>query len=153
MGACGFGIGRVVIITSSHKLSSSLVHGINLYIYIFQVCENTKVNVLIFFISGSLDSEACIYALSYDISGSRLVTCEADKTIKMWKQDENATPETHPINFKPPREIRRYWRGAKTSKFRLADWNLSFVLWYSLNFVISCWLVWKPPLYFDSELY
>ncbi|KAJ6813217.1 protein pleiotropic regulatory locus 1 [Iris pallida] len=57
---------------------------------------------------GSLDSEACIYALSYDISGSRLVTCEADKTIKMWKEDENATPETHPINFKPPKEFRRY---------------------------------------------
>ncbi|KAJ6805275.1 protein pleiotropic regulatory locus 1 [Iris pallida] len=57
---------------------------------------------------GSLDSEACIYALSYDISGSRLVTCEADKTIKMWKEDETATPETHPINFKPPKEFRRY---------------------------------------------
>lgn len=57
---------------------------------------------------GSLDSEACIYALSYDQSGTRLVTCEADKTIKMWKQDENATPETHPINFRPPRDLRRY---------------------------------------------
>ncbi|KGN48861.1 hypothetical protein Csa_003772 [Cucumis sativus] len=30
----------------------------------------------------SLDSEAGIYALSYDIAGSRLVTCEADKTIR-----------------------------------------------------------------------
>lgn len=29
---------------------------------------------------GSLDSEAGIYALSYNITGSRLVTCEADKT-------------------------------------------------------------------------
>ncbi|CAL9145932.1 unnamed protein product [Musa hybrid cultivar] len=57
---------------------------------------------------GSLDSEACIYALSYDISGSRLVTCEADKTIKMWKEDQSATPETHPLNFKPPKEFRRY---------------------------------------------
>ncbi|KAG1338715.1 protein pleiotropic regulatory locus 1 [Cocos nucifera] len=57
---------------------------------------------------GSLDSEACIYALSYDISGSRLVTCEADKTIKMWKEDPTATPETHPLNFKPPKEFRRY---------------------------------------------
>ncbi|KAG0458069.1 hypothetical protein HPP92_023226 [Vanilla planifolia] len=57
---------------------------------------------------GSLDSEACIYALSYDISGSRLVTCEADKTIKMWKEDETATPQTHPINFRPPKEFRRY---------------------------------------------
>ncbi|XP_062184560.1 protein pleiotropic regulatory locus 1-like isoform X1 [Phragmites australis] len=57
---------------------------------------------------GSLESEACIYALSYDVSGSRLVTCEADKTIKMWKEDLTATPETHPINFKPPKDIRRY---------------------------------------------
>ncbi|CAM0880696.1 unnamed protein product [Alopecurus aequalis] len=57
---------------------------------------------------GSLESEACIYALSYDNSGSRLVTCEADKTIKMWKEDLTATPETHPINFKPPKDIRRY---------------------------------------------
>ncbi|XP_010269564.1 PREDICTED: protein pleiotropic regulatory locus 1 [Nelumbo nucifera] len=57
---------------------------------------------------GSLDSEAGIYALSYDITGSRLVTCEADKTIKMWKEDENATPETHPVNFKPPKDLRRF---------------------------------------------
>lgn len=57
---------------------------------------------------GSLDSEAGIYALSYDITGSRLVTCEADKTIKMWKEDENATPETHPLNYKPPKELRRF---------------------------------------------
>eukprot|EP00879_Flechtneria_rotunda_P003134 GHRR01003356.1.p1 GENE.GHRR01003356.1~~GHRR01003356.1.p1 ORF type:complete len:504 (+),score=202.78 GHRR01003356.1:1894-3405(+) len=57
---------------------------------------------------GSLDSEAGIYAMSYDLSGSRLVTCEADKTIKMWKEDEQATPETHPINFRPPKDIRRF---------------------------------------------
>jgi pleiotropic regulator 1 len=57
---------------------------------------------------GSLDSEAGIYALSFDMSGSRLVTCEADKTVKMWREDEAATPETHPINFKPPKDIRRF---------------------------------------------
>lgn len=57
---------------------------------------------------GSLDSEAGIYAVSYDVTGTRLVTCEADKTIKMWKEDENATPETHPINFRPPRDMKRY---------------------------------------------
>eukprot|EP00252_Welwitschia_mirabilis_P025246 TRINITY_DN7802_c0_g1_i1.p1 TRINITY_DN7802_c0_g1~~TRINITY_DN7802_c0_g1_i1.p1 ORF type:complete len:492 (-),score=86.44 TRINITY_DN7802_c0_g1_i1:258-1733(-) len=57
---------------------------------------------------GSLESEAGIYALSFDRTGSRLVTCEADKTVKMWKEDENATPETHPINFKPPKEMRRF---------------------------------------------
>ncbi|XP_010548985.1 PREDICTED: protein pleiotropic regulatory locus 1-like isoform X1 [Tarenaya hassleriana] len=57
---------------------------------------------------GSLESEAGIYGMSYDVTGTRLVTCEADKTIKMWKEDEKATPETHPINFKPPKEIRRF---------------------------------------------
>lgn len=57
---------------------------------------------------GSLDSEAGIYAMAFDVTGTRLVTCEADKTIKMWKEDENATPETHPIDFKPPRDIKRF---------------------------------------------
>uniref|UniRef100_A0A383VK86 Uncharacterized protein n=1 Tax=Tetradesmus obliquus TaxID=3088 RepID=A0A383VK86_TETOB len=57
---------------------------------------------------GSLDSEAGIYALAYDMSGSRLVSCEADKTVKMWREDEAATPQSHPVNFKPPKDIRRF---------------------------------------------
>ncbi|KAL6499285.1 Prolactin-2C3 [Orobanche hederae] len=57
---------------------------------------------------GSLDSEAGIYAVTYDLTGSRLITCEADKTIKMWKEDEMATPETHPLHFKPPKDMRRF---------------------------------------------
>ncbi|CAN6683845.1 unnamed protein product [Malus baccata var. baccata] len=59
---------------------------------------------------GSQESEAGIYALCYDVTGTRLVTCEADKTIKMWKQDEKATPETHPLNFRPPnlRDVERF---------------------------------------------
>merc|ERR1712037_1027169 len=59
---------------------------------------------------GSLDSEAGIFQMTYDHSGSRLITCEADKTIKIYKEDDSATEETHPINWKP--EIlkrRRYW--------------------------------------------
>jgi hypothetical protein len=36
------------------------------------------------------------------------VTCEADKTIKMWREDINATEETHPVNFKPPKDIKRF---------------------------------------------
>ncbi|XP_033131286.1 protein pleiotropic regulatory locus 1-like [Brassica rapa] len=39
---------------------------------------------------GSLESEAGIYAACYDQTCSRLVTCEADKTIKMLNEDENA---------------------------------------------------------------
>ncbi|CAN0855742.1 Protein pleiotropic regulatory locus 1 [Linum grandiflorum] len=57
---------------------------------------------------GSLESEAGIFAACFDLTGSRLITCEADKTIKMWKEDENATPESHPVNFKPPKDIRRF---------------------------------------------
>ncbi|GAQ83201.1 WD repeat-containing protein [Klebsormidium nitens] len=58
---------------------------------------------------GSLDSEAGIFAMTYDVTGSRLVTCEADKTIKMWKEDEDATPETHPgLPFRPPKDIKRF---------------------------------------------
>ena len=39
---------------------------------------------------GSLDGESGIFASAFDMSGSRLITCEADKTIKIWKEDENA---------------------------------------------------------------
>ena len=31
---------------------------------------------------GSLDSEAGMFAMSFDQTGSRLITCEADKTVK-----------------------------------------------------------------------
>ena len=57
---------------------------------------------------GSLESEAGVYAMSYDMTGSRLLTAEADKTIKLWKEDEHASEHTHPINFRPPRNIRRF---------------------------------------------
>jgi len=50
---------------------------------------------------GSLDSEAGIFQMKFDHSGSRLVTCEADKTIKIYKEDDGATEESHPINWKP----------------------------------------------------
>jgi pleiotropic regulator 1 len=38
---------------------------------------------------GSLDSEAGIFASCFDMTGSRLITCEADKTIKMWKEEDS----------------------------------------------------------------
>ncbi|XP_034253614.1 pleiotropic regulator 1 [Thrips palmi] len=50
---------------------------------------------------GSMDNESGIFAMSYDQSGSRLITCEADKTIKIYKEDDTATEETHPINWRP----------------------------------------------------
>ncbi|KAG4090104.1 WD40 repeat-like protein [Neocallimastix lanati (nom. inval.)] len=39
---------------------------------------------------GSLDSEAGILCSTFDQTGTRLITGEADKTIKIWKEDENA---------------------------------------------------------------
>jgi len=50
---------------------------------------------------GSLDSEAGIFASTFDKSGSRLITCEADKTIKVYKEDPNSTEETDPLDWKP----------------------------------------------------
>lgn len=49
---------------------------------------------------GSLDAEAGIFAMSFDLSGSRLITCEADKTLKIWKENSEATEESHPVDMK-----------------------------------------------------
>ncbi|KAK1068792.1 pre-mRNA-splicing factor prp46, partial [Friedmanniomyces endolithicus] len=50
---------------------------------------------------GSLDAEAGIMSSMFDLTGLRLVTGEADKTIKVWTQDESATEETHPLEWRP----------------------------------------------------
>lgn len=39
---------------------------------------------------GSLDSESGIFACVFDQSESRLLTAEADKTIKVYKEDDTA---------------------------------------------------------------
>ncbi|KAF9426722.1 pre-mRNA-splicing factor prp46 [Podila epigama] len=57
---------------------------------------------------GSLESEAGIFCAEFDKTGLRLITGEADKTIKIWKEDENATPETHPLDWKPSLMRKRY---------------------------------------------
>ncbi|RGB34314.1 WD40-repeat-containing domain protein [Rhizophagus diaphanus] len=57
---------------------------------------------------GSLESEAGIFASTFDRTGLRLITCEADKTVKIWREDPNATPETHPIDWKPTLIRTRY---------------------------------------------
>lgn len=46
---------------------------------------------------GSLASENAIYAMAFDQSKTRLMTCECDKTIKIYKEDANATEKSHPI--------------------------------------------------------
>ncbi|KXS13787.1 pre-mRNA splicing factor prp46 [Gonapodya prolifera JEL478] len=50
---------------------------------------------------GSLESEAGVFCSTFDRTGTRLITGEADKTIKIWKEDERATEETHPLDWKP----------------------------------------------------
>merc|ERR1719461_1323497 len=58
---------------------------------------------------GSLESEAGIQAASFDMTGSRLITCETDKTIKIWKEDETATEQSHPIgNYRSNKRRARY---------------------------------------------
>ena len=39
---------------------------------------------------GSLSSESGIYEALFDRTGTRLITCEADKSIKIWREDETA---------------------------------------------------------------
>ncbi|KAH0564212.1 pleiotropic regulator 1-like [Cotesia glomerata] len=50
---------------------------------------------------GSMDSEAGLFSATFDMSGSRLIMTGADKTIKLFKECEDATEESHPINWKP----------------------------------------------------
>ncbi|XP_012277006.1 pleiotropic regulator 1 [Orussus abietinus] len=50
---------------------------------------------------GSMDSEAGVFSITFDMSGTRMITTEADKTIKIYKEDDTATEETHPINWRP----------------------------------------------------
>lgn len=49
---------------------------------------------------GSLSCEAGIFAIKFDHSSTRMITGECDKTIKMWKEDDESTPENFPLEFK-----------------------------------------------------
>jgi pleiotropic regulator 1 len=57
---------------------------------------------------GSLDAEAGLMSSIFDRTGLRLICGEADKTIKVWKQDENATQESHPLEWKPTLGRQKY---------------------------------------------
>lgn len=57
---------------------------------------------------GSLEAEAGLMSSTYDQTGLRLITGEADKTIKVWKQDENATEDTHPLQWKPSMRHKKF---------------------------------------------
>jgi pleiotropic regulator 1 len=69
--------------------------------YQFQTSETTVQ-------PGSLDSESGIFCSTFDYSGTRLITGEADKTIKIWKEDEDATEETHPVQWRPALKREHY---------------------------------------------
>lgn len=57
---------------------------------------------------GSKESERGILCSTFDATGLRLITGETDKSIKIWKQDETATPETHPgIEWKPSIDLQK----------------------------------------------
>merc|ERR1712060_334177 len=49
---------------------------------------------------GSMSAENGIFDLTLDQSQSRLITGECDKTVKIYREDPDATPETHPLNWK-----------------------------------------------------
>ena len=76
---------------------------------------------------GSLDAEAGIMSSTFDRSGLRLICGEADKTskcarrcpcialfshyhhlVKIWKPDEKASQETHPLQWTPTLARRKY---------------------------------------------
>lgn len=48
---------------------------------------------------GSLDAENGIFAAKFNLTGTRLITCEADNMIKIRKEDKNASEITHPIDM------------------------------------------------------
>lgn len=50
---------------------------------------------------GSLDAEAGLMSSTFDRTGMRLICGEADKTIKIWKEDDEATESSHPLTWKP----------------------------------------------------
>uniref|UniRef100_A0AC35TSK3 WD_REPEATS_REGION domain-containing protein n=1 Tax=Rhabditophanes sp. KR3021 TaxID=114890 RepID=A0AC35TSK3_9BILA len=51
--------------------------------------------------AGSIDSESGVYCMTFDKSGTRLITGDADKSVKMYKEDLTATEESHPILWRP----------------------------------------------------
>jgi len=47
--------------------------------------------------------------MTFDVTGTRLITAEADKTIKMWKPDAEATPDSHPVQWKDNKHTRKHY--------------------------------------------
>jgi len=56
---------------------------------------------------GSLDAEAAINQLTFDRTGTRIISVESDKTIKLWKPDPEATPQSHPLDLSNFKNMKR----------------------------------------------
>ena len=61
---------------------------------------------------GSLDAERGIFASSFDGTGTRLITCEADKSLKVWKETDQ-TEEEVPVDLK---EWKKVWTREKRGR-------------------------------------
>lgn len=48
---------------------------------------------------GSMDSEAGVFSITFDMSGTRMITTEADKTIKVYKEDDTAVRINWFLNY------------------------------------------------------
>jgi len=48
---------------------------------------------------GSMDSEAGVFSVTFDMSGTRMITTEADKTIKLYKEDDTAVSKFYINNI------------------------------------------------------
>jgi pleiotropic regulator 1 len=48
---------------------------------------------------GSLDAENGIFCAEFDLTGTRLITGEADKSIKIWKQEDDASEMDYPVDL------------------------------------------------------
>ncbi|SCL98443.1 pre-mRNA-splicing factor PRP46, putative [Plasmodium chabaudi chabaudi] len=52
-------------------------------------------------VPGTVDCENSTLSMAFDKSESRLITTHGDKSIKIWKENEDATPENFPIKWNP----------------------------------------------------
>ena len=71
---------------------------------------------------GSLDSESCVLAAAFDVTGTRLITCEADKSMKIWKEDPQAAELSHSLTWDRAAAVReqleqRYCGCARGARF------------------------------------
>ncbi|CAG9479358.1 pre-mRNA-splicing factor PRP46, putative [Plasmodium vivax] len=52
-------------------------------------------------VPGTVECENSTLAMAFDKSESRLITTHGDKSIKIWRENEDATPENFPIKWNP----------------------------------------------------